>query len=90
MERLDYRPPETPLAVIHADHEILLVDKPAGLLSVPGKGDHLADCLLDPGAGGLPRALLVHRLDMDTSGVMVFALTPQPSAISACSSNAAT
>jgi tRNA pseudouridine32 synthase/23S rRNA pseudouridine746 synthase len=77
MERLDYRPPDTPLSVIHADHEILLVDKPAGLLSVPGKGEHLADCLLERVQAAFPEALLVHRLDMDTSGVMVFALTPQ-------------
>ncbi len=54
----------------------LLVDKPAGLLSVPGKGSHLADCLLTRVQAVFPQALLVHRLDMDTSGVMVFALTP--------------
>jgi tRNA pseudouridine32 synthase/23S rRNA pseudouridine746 synthase len=76
MPQLDYRPPDSPLAVIHADHEILLVDKPSGLLSVPGKGAHLADCLLTRVQTAFPGALLVHRLDMDTSGVMVFALTP--------------
>ena len=76
MERLDYRPPDTPLSVIHADHEIVLVDKPAGLLSVPGKGEHLADCLLARVQEAFPTALLVHRLDRDTSGVMVFALSP--------------
>ncbi len=73
----NYTPPDTPLAVIHADHEILLVDKPAGLLSVPGKGAHLADCLLTRIQAAFPDALLVHRLDRDTSGIMVFALTPQ-------------
>jgi tRNA pseudouridine32 synthase/23S rRNA pseudouridine746 synthase len=71
-----YRPPDTPLAVIHADHEILLVDKPAGLLSVPGKGPHLADCLIARVQVAFPQALLVHRLDRDTSGLMIFALTP--------------
>ncbi len=71
----DYNPPDTPLSVIHADHEILVVDKPAGLLSVPGKGPHLADCLLARVQAAFPEALLVHRLDRDTSGVMVFALT---------------
>ncbi|MBV7380289.1 RluA family pseudouridine synthase [Maritimibacter dapengensis] len=71
-----YAPPDTPLAVIHQDHEVLLVDKPAGLLSVPGKGEHLADCLLARVQEVFPEALLVHRLDRDTSGVMVFALTP--------------
>ncbi|GGL53523.1 RluA family pseudouridine synthase [Wenxinia marina] len=71
-----YAPPDTPLAVLHEDHEVLLVDKPAGLLSVPGKGEHLADCLLTRVQAAFPTALLVHRLDRDTSGVMVFALTP--------------
>lgn len=71
-----YAPPQTPLAVIHADHEVLVLDKPAGLLSVPGKGTHLADCLLARAQAAFPEALLVHRLDRDTSGVMVFALTP--------------
>ncbi len=73
---LDYRPPQDPPAILHHDHEILLVDKPAGLLSVPGKGAHLADCLLTRVQEVFPEALLVHRLDMDTSGVMVFGLTP--------------
>jgi tRNA pseudouridine32 synthase/23S rRNA pseudouridine746 synthase len=52
------------------------VDKPAGLLSVPGKGPELADCLIARVRQSYPTVLLVHRLDRDTSGVMVFALTP--------------
>lgn len=72
-----YAPPDTPLDVIHRDHAILVVDKPPGLLSVPGKGEHLADCLLSRVQAAFPEALLVHRLDRDTSGVMVFALSPQ-------------
>ncbi len=71
-----YAPPNDPLDVIHADHEVLIVGKPAGLLSVPGKGPHLADCLIARVQTVFPEALLVHRLDRDTSGVMVFALTP--------------
>jgi tRNA pseudouridine32 synthase/23S rRNA pseudouridine746 synthase len=71
-----YAPPDGPLAVLHADHEVLLVDKPAGLLSVPGKTPDLADCLLARVQAVFPTALLVHRLDRDTSGVMIFALTP--------------
>lgn len=70
-----YDPPDVPLDVIHHDHEILVVNKPAGLLSVPGKGPHLADCLLARVKAAFPEALLVHRLDRDTSGVMIFALT---------------
>lgn len=71
-----YAPPTDPLVVLHEDHELLFVDKPSGLLSVPGKGAHLADCLLTRVQEAFPTALLVHRLDRDTSGVMVFALTP--------------
>ena len=71
-----YAPPDTPLSVLHEDAEVLLVDKPAGLLSVPGKGPHLADCLMARVQAAFPDALLVHRLDRDTSGVMIFALTP--------------
>ena len=70
-----YEPPDDPLTVLHADHEVVVVDKPAGLLSVPGKGAHLADCLLARVQTAFPQALLVHRLDRDTSGVMVFGLT---------------
>ena len=73
----DYNPPETPLAILYQDHEILVVDKPHGLLSVPGRGEHLADSLLTRVQAAFPEALLVHRLDRDTSGVMVFAVTPK-------------
>lgn len=72
----DYDPPQDPLKIVHQDHEILVVDKPSGLLSVPGKGEHLADCLLARVQHAFPEALLVHRLDRDTSGVMIFALSP--------------
>lgn len=72
----DYNPPDTPLDILHEDHEILVVNKPAGLLSVPGKGADLADCLIARLEAVYPQVLLVHRLDRDTSGVMVFGLTP--------------
>ncbi len=71
-----YHPPDTPLDIVHEDHEVLAVNKPAGLLSVPGKGPDLADCLLRRLETAYPQVLLVHRLDRDTSGVMIFALTP--------------
>ena len=81
----NYAPPTDPLTILHHDHEILLVDKPSGLLSVPGKGAHLSDCLIKRVQRVFPEALLVHRLDRDTSGVMVFALPPPtPSATWAC------
>lgn len=76
MTEFVYSPPNTPLELIHEDHELLVVNKPAGLLSVPGKGDHLKDCLITRLQAAFPEALLVHRLDMDTSGVIVFARTP--------------
>jgi tRNA pseudouridine32 synthase/23S rRNA pseudouridine746 synthase len=71
----DYCPPDTPLDILHHDSQVVAVNKPAGLLSVPGRGDHLADCLITRLQAVFPDALLVHRLDRDTSGVMIFALT---------------
>jgi tRNA pseudouridine32 synthase / 23S rRNA pseudouridine746 synthase len=71
----EYNPPTDPIPVIYHDDDILLVDKPEGLLSVPGKGDHLADCLLSRLQDLFPEVLLCHRLDRDTSGIMIFALT---------------
>tara|TARA_B110000093_G_scaffold107144_1_gene115164 strand:+ start:797 stop:1420 length:624 start_codon:yes stop_codon:yes gene_type:complete len=65
-----------PLDVVHLDHELLVVNKPSGLLSVPGRGPLLADCLITRIQADYPTALLVHRLDRDTSGVMIFALSP--------------
>ncbi|MCL4116145.1 UNVERIFIED_CONTAM: hypothetical protein GTU68_043885 [Idotea baltica] len=73
MERLNYKPPQTPLAILHEDADLLVVDKPSGLLSVPGKAAEHADCMEHRLRKAFPDALLVHRLDMDTSGVMVFA-----------------
>ncbi|MGB0440510.1 MAG: RluA family pseudouridine synthase [Paracoccaceae bacterium] len=71
-----YHPPNDPLEILHDDEDIVVANKPSGLLSVPGRGPHLADCLLSRLARVWPQVLLVHRLDRDTSGVMVFALTP--------------
>ena len=71
----DYSPPIEPLDIVHIDHELLAVNKPSGLLSVPGRGPLLADCLIARIQADYPNALLVHRLDRDTSGVIVFALS---------------
>ena len=71
-----YSPPVDPPVIVYEDAELLVVDKQAGLLSVPGKGEHLADCLLSRLQVVFPETLLVHRLDRDTSGLMVFAKTP--------------
>ena len=72
---LHYDPPASPLAILHSDAQLLIVDKPAGLLSVPGRDPGHRDCVLSRLQAEDPAALLIHRLDLDTSGVMVFART---------------
>jgi tRNA pseudouridine32 synthase/23S rRNA pseudouridine746 synthase len=57
--------------------DFLIVNKAPGLLSVPGKGEHLFDSLLTRLQAVEPSIKLVHRLDRDTSGLMVFALNPE-------------
>jgi len=69
----DYRPPDVPLAILYEDDQIIVADKPAGLLSVPGKLAGREDCLITRLQAARWDALLVHRLDCDTSGVMIFA-----------------
>ena len=61
------------LPVLHADEWLLVVDKPAGMLSVAGRGPAGEDCLHARLCRRWPDALVVHRLDMATSGLMVFA-----------------
>ena len=69
-----------PLKIVHEDAEILVIDKPAGLVVHPGAGN--PDCTLlnallahSPSLAGIPRAGIVHRLDKDTSGLLVVAKT---------------
>lgn len=70
----DYSPPYGPyLSVAHADADVVAVVKPVGLLSVPGKPAHLADCVDARAAAAWPGARIVHRLDMDTSGLILVA-----------------
>jgi tRNA pseudouridine32 synthase / 23S rRNA pseudouridine746 synthase len=61
---------------IFADAHLLILNKPAGLLSVPGKGDDKQDCLSSRVQKSYPDALIVHRLDMATSGLMLMARGP--------------
>lgn len=69
-----YQPPvQTELNILYSDQDILAVDKPAGLLSVPGRGPDRQDCLLSRVQQLFADALVVHRLDMSTSGVMILA-----------------
>lgn len=63
------------LRLLHADAHLLVVDKPSGLLSVPAKPPGSQDCVEARLRARHPEALLVHRLDLETSGVMVFART---------------
>src|SRR5574343_510230 len=68
-----YDPPMGDPVILYQDARIIVVDKPSGLLSVPGKLEGRADCLMSRLEVFRPGALLVHRLDCDTSGVMIFA-----------------
>jgi tRNA pseudouridine32 synthase / 23S rRNA pseudouridine746 synthase len=72
-----YDPPNVPLAILHEDASVLVLDKPAGLLTVPGKLANRQDCLISRLQAARWDALVVHRLDCDTSGVIIFARTKQ-------------
>jgi tRNA pseudouridine32 synthase/23S rRNA pseudouridine746 synthase len=62
-----------PLRPVHEDPYLLVLDKPAGLLCVPGRGEDKQDCLSERALRQWPDALIVHRLDMGTSGLVVMA-----------------
>lgn len=66
-------PGAAPLELLHADASLLVLHKPAGLLSVPGRGADKLDCLAARAQGRFPDARVVHRLDMATSGLMLMA-----------------
>ena len=79
-QSLAYRPEPIALAAVHEDEHVLVIDKPAGLVVHPAAGNWsgtLLNGLLArlPGAAALPRAGIVHRLDKDTSGLMVVGKT---------------
>jgi tRNA pseudouridine32 synthase/23S rRNA pseudouridine746 synthase len=71
-----YDPPDDPLIVLHEDDHLLVVDKPSGLLTVPGRALDLHDCLEHRLRRVFPESLLLHRLDLPTSGVLLFARSP--------------
>lgn len=65
------------LDIIYQDEALIAVDKPTGVLSVPGRGPDKQDCCLHRVQAEFPEALMVHRLDMDTSGLILFARSPE-------------
>jgi tRNA pseudouridine32 synthase / 23S rRNA pseudouridine746 synthase len=64
------------LTVVQEDAHLLVLDKPAGLLCVPGRGEDKQDCLSARATARWPDALVVHRLDMGTSGLVLMARSP--------------
>ncbi|MFY8274327.1 bifunctional tRNA pseudouridine(32) synthase/23S rRNA pseudouridine(746) synthase RluA [Pseudoalteromonas sp. SSDWG2] len=75
---LNYNPPRFPyLSIIYQDDDLLILDKPSGLLTVPGKDPKHADSLINRANLVFPTAKIVHRLDMATSGVICLALNKQ-------------
>ncbi|MDE1998867.1 MAG: RluA family pseudouridine synthase [Burkholderiales bacterium] len=71
---MDYRPPpDEGWEPLWVDDHLVVVDKPCGLLSVPGRGEAFADCMASRVQQRYPDALIVHRLDMDTSGLLLMA-----------------
>ena len=66
-------PPHISLDILYEDKYLLILNKPSGLLSVPGRGEDKQDCLISRVQTNYADALIVHRLDMSTSGLMVVA-----------------
>lgn len=62
--------------IVHVDEQLIAIDKPAGLLSVPGRGEDKQDCAWRRLQASHPEALVVHRLDQATSGLLLFARSP--------------
>ena len=71
--RFLYDPPQSPINIVQIDTGIIILNKLTGLLTVPGKVDSYNDSLLTRVRKEIFGALLVHRLDLDTSGLIIFA-----------------
>ena len=69
-------PPDKGLDIIHVDDDVLVLSKPANLLSVSGKEASHSDCLEARVIKEFPNAKVVHRLDRGTSGIFIMALNP--------------
>ncbi|WND03243.1 RluA family pseudouridine synthase [Temperatibacter marinus] len=69
-----YHPPMEPfLDILYQDDDLLFLNKPSGLLTVPGKNEDMKDCLESRVQAQFSAATIIHRLDMETSGVLVMA-----------------
>ncbi|OEF22987.1 bifunctional tRNA pseudouridine(32) synthase/23S rRNA pseudouridine(746) synthase RluA [Vibrio rumoiensis] len=78
MALLEYLPPTDPWTeIVYQDEHILVANKPAGLLSVPGRLEEHYDSIWSRLRENYPNIEVVHRLDMATSGLMLFALTKE-------------
>lgn len=66
-------PSTTPIPICYQDEHFLVVDKPADLLTVPGRGPDKQDCLINRVIKDYPNSRIVHRLDMATSGLVLLA-----------------
>jgi len=64
------------LEIIYQDEHLIAVNKPFGMLSVPGRGEHKQDCVAARLQQHMPEIRVVHRLDCHTSGVMLLAIGP--------------
>ena len=73
---LPYAPPKGKLDVAHIDEHLVILRKPSGLLTTEGRAGGMEDCLLSRAKERWPDVLPVHRLDMDTSGIVMFARSP--------------
>ena len=63
--------------MIYQDDSFIAVNKPTGMLTVPGRGEDKKGCLYHDVLEQFPDALMVHRLDMDTSGLVLFSRSPE-------------
>src|SRR5690606_21314568 len=73
-----YHPPLEPyISILHRDEGFLVLDKPSGLLSVPGRHPALSDSLATRVQKQFPHAQMINRLDKDTSGLVLMSLKRQ-------------
>jgi tRNA pseudouridine32 synthase/23S rRNA pseudouridine746 synthase len=65
------KPCHEPLRILHVDDDIIVIDKPSGLFTIPGRGPENADSAITRLQADYPEAIIIHRLDLDTSGLLV-------------------